>query len=120
MIKYMCKRKYGILLPDEIENFLLDTFEIYEIRGCVGKDNSVTFEIRPNEGKHNNPHVHARYAEYKISIDIITLSYIGDLPNKKMKSAIMWVENNREKLLNDWKNINITAVLPNTKSLLDE
>ncbi len=105
-------------VPDDIEKFIYDTFEIYEIRARVGLDNAVKFEIRPNEGKHYNPHVHASYSGFTISVDINTLECRGNLPKNKQKNAVEWVKNNKDKLLNDWNNIVITKNLPLTKSNL--
>ena len=118
-LKFICKKEDGIEVPDEIERFLYDIFEVYEIRGQVGFDNAVKFEIRPNEGKHYNPHVHASYSGITISIDINTLECKGNLPKNKQKSAVKWIINNRDKLLNDWNNIVITKNLPLTKSNLN-
>lgn len=119
-LKFLCMNEDGIEIPDDIEKFIYDTFEIYDIRALVGKSNAVRFEIRPNEGKHYNPHVHASFAEYKISIDINTLEYKGNLPSNKKKKAIEWVKNNRDKLLHEWNDIVITKNLPLTQSKLND
>lgn len=110
---------YDINIPKEIEEFLKKAFMIMEVRGNVGNWNSVTFEIRTKETPHNNPHVHASYGEYSISIDIITLETTGNLPKSKYKSSVEWVKRNREYLLGKWNSIAISAKMPFTKSALD-
>jgi hypothetical protein len=52
--------------PKELSDFFREVFEVYEIRGRVGEDNSVVFKIKSNEQNHALPHVHAEYAEYSI------------------------------------------------------
>ncbi|MFV0250191.1 MAG: DUF4160 domain-containing protein [Bacilli bacterium] len=106
-------------VPKDICDFLLNVFAIIEIRGNVGNWNSVKFEIRSKEAPHNNPHVHASYGEYNLSIDIMTLEIKGNLPNKKQKYAIEWVENNREYLLTKWNEIAMSSKIPLTKSALE-
>lgn len=106
-------------IPVDICRFLTETFGIMEIRGIVGDWNSVKFEIRSKETPHNNPHVHASYGEYNVSIDILTLETTGNLPSKKKKSAIKWVEDNQDYLLNKWNTIAMSSKLPMTKSALD-
>ena len=54
--------------------------------------------------KHNRPHIHAEYGEYKASIAIddgMVLS--GELPTSKLKLVQAWIEIHREDLLVDWK-----------------
>lgn len=106
-------------IPIDICRFLTETFGIMEIRGNVGNWNSIRFEVRSKETPHNNPHVHASYGEYNISIDIITLETIGNLPLKKKKTAIKWVEDNKEYLLTKWNTIAMSSKLPWTSSTLD-
>ena len=47
-------------------------------------------------GDHPPPHVHASYGEYEdlIVIDSVDI-YEGDLPKKKRKIALQYVENNK-------------------------
>lgn len=110
------KRKH----PSEITNFLDSVFEIYEIRGRVGITNGIVFSVRTNEQNHTLPHVHAQYGDYYISIGIDTGNVLaGNLPKKNQKIAIAWVLNNKDKLLNDWRDIAISATSSMTKSRLD-
>ena len=106
--------------PKEIISFLQSVFEIYEIRQRVGEAKGIVFQVRTNEGNHVLPHVHAAYGEYHISIEIATGRILeGNLPHKKEKFATIWVVENKEKLMTDWKNIAISAISTMTKSGLD-
>lgn len=54
--------------------------------------------------KHNQPHIHAEYAEFEASIAIadgVVLS--GELPASKLKLVQAWVEIHREDLMANWK-----------------
>ncbi len=106
--------------PKEIRDFLYQVFEIYDIRGYVGNCNGIKFEIRTKETNHALPHVHAEYAEFNISIEIATGKILaGNLPRKNEKMAVDWVLANKEKLLNEWSNIAISATSNLTKTRLN-
>jgi len=106
--------------PKEIVDFLGATFEIYEVRGRVGEGNGIRFSVRTNEGNHVIPHIHAVYGEYEISIAIETQEILaGNLPKKKFGFAQQWVREHKDRLMNDWKNIAISATSTMTKSRLD-
>lgn len=98
-------------IPQEIRDFLIDTFEVYEIRGRVGRSNSISFIIHSKETNHAIPHVHAKYNEFEVSIEISEEAKIlvGNLPKQKLKIAQKWVRENKGKLLNDWKHIAMSA-----------
>jgi len=52
---------------------------------------------------HNKPHIHARYQNFKVSICINTGDVLaGELPEKKLKLVIAWVEIHQEELLANW------------------
>ena len=98
--------------PRDITSFLDCVFEIYEIRGRVGSQNGINFSIRTNE--------HAEYGEHNISIEIANGNILaGNLPKKNQKIAVEWVLKNKDKLLNDWKDIAISATSSTTMSRLD-
>lgn len=106
--------------PKEITSFLDSVFEIYEIRGRVGDINGIMFCVRTNEQNHTLTHVHAKYGDYNISIEIATGKVLaGNLPKKNQKVAVEWVLKNKDKLLVDWRNIAISAKTTMTKSKLD-
>lgn len=48
-------------IPQEIVDFMVQSFEILEIRQRVGEVKSIRFEVRSREGNHALPHVHASY-----------------------------------------------------------
>jgi hypothetical protein len=102
----------GLDCPVDICEFLMETFLIIQIRANVGNWKGISFQIRSKETPHRNPHVHASYGEFNISIDINTLETKGNLPYKKQKDAKEWVEKNKEELLGKWNNINIKEYLP--------
>lgn len=107
--------------PKEIIFFLDSIFEIYEIRGKVGQVNGIKFEIRTNEQNHALPHIHAQYGEFNISIEIESGRILaGNLPKKNEQLAVDWVVRNRDKLMEDWKNIAISSVSMLTKSRLSQ
>ena len=111
----MIKHNY----PKEIIEFMDNIFEIHEIRGTVGNVNGVYFHIRTNEQNHVLPHIHAKYGEYWISIEINSGKILdGNLPNKQQKKAVEWVLKNKSKLLKDWNSIAISAKTTMTKSYL--
>ena len=53
---------------------------------------------------HAPPHFHARYAGYKIAINIQTLEVIsGKMPKRALGLILEWARVNQEKLLEDWE-----------------
>jgi len=53
--------------------------------------------------KHNKPHVHVRYAEYKASIDIETTELLaGNLPKRQLRMIQAWIEIHRDELYANW------------------
>ncbi|WP_227762492.1 DUF4160 domain-containing protein [Zhaonella formicivorans] len=53
--------------------------------------------------KHNPPHFHAYYGEYKAIIDINTCELKeGNLPKKQLKLVLAWAELRQEELLANW------------------
>jgi hypothetical protein len=54
--------------------------------------------------EHNPPHFHARYAEYKIAIDINSLKVLeGDFPPRALGLVIEWASLHKKELLEDWE-----------------
>ena len=55
-------------------------------------------------GDHTPPHFHARYGEYKGTIDINTLKMLeGDLPRRALSLILDWAELHQKELLLDWE-----------------
>jgi hypothetical protein len=53
--------------------------------------------------KHNLPHIHIRYAEYKASIEIPSGNTLeGNLPSKQMKLVQAWIALHTDELMADW------------------
>lgn len=53
--------------------------------------------------KHHNPHIHARYGEFKASIDIETAEILdGEIPGRQLRLVQAWIEIHRDELMADW------------------
>ena len=54
--------------------------------------------------KHNAPHIHAEYQDESAVYSIIDGTVLaGNLPPKKHKLVVAWIEIHQEDLLVDWK-----------------
>jgi hypothetical protein len=52
---------------------------------------------------HNPPHFHARYGEYQVEIEILTLGILrGFFPPKAMSLVIEWATLHQEELMERW------------------
>lgn len=57
-----------------------------------------------DNAKHNTPHIHAEYQNYKSSYSIEDGDILsGKLPNNKHKLVVAWIEIHKKELLNDWQ-----------------
>jgi len=53
--------------------------------------------------KHNKPHIHVRYGEFKASIDIETAEVLaGEFPKRQLRIVQAWIEIHRDELLANW------------------
>lgn len=53
--------------------------------------------------KHSKPHIHAKYGEFKASIDIETAEILdGKLLNRQLRLVQAWIEIHKDELLADW------------------
>lgn len=53
---------------------------------------------------HNLPHIHARYAEFEASIDLLEAELLaGELPRKQLRLVQAWIELHRDELMADWE-----------------
>lgn len=52
--------------------------------------------------KHNLPHIHVRYSEYKATYDFETNLLNGNLPNKQTKLIEAWIIIHKEELITLW------------------
>jgi len=54
-------------------------------------------------GRHQQPHFHARYGEYKASFTIIPPALlVGVMPRRQQNLIIAWAELHQEELLENW------------------
>ena len=54
--------------------------------------------------KHNFPHIHAKYGEYEVVINIFNGKIIeGGIPSNKLKLVIAWMELHKEDLMLNWE-----------------
>lgn len=52
---------------------------------------------------HNLPHLHARFAEYEASINILDAELLaGELPRKQMRLVQAWIELHQDERMADW------------------
>ena len=52
---------------------------------------------------HQLPHIHAKYAEFEVSIGIEDGEVLsGELPRKQLRLVQAWIELRRDELLADW------------------
>ena len=83
---------------------LIRLFAIAEKREQVYREYGVTVEVRSREQCHNTPHVHARYNNFNVSIDITECKILaGNLPINQMKIAVEFVKKNQQFLLEKWR-----------------
>ena len=109
---------YYFCIPIEIRKFYRDVFEIVEIKGRVGEEKDIKFDVYTRD--HNPPHVHAKYGKYEISISLLNYEVIaGNIPGKNQNIAVKWVKENKDMLLNYWNNKTIVSSAKMTKTLLD-
>ncbi len=53
--------------------------------------------------EHNPPHFHARYASFKVAIDIRSLSVLdGKFPSRALGMVIEWASQHQDELLKNW------------------
>ena len=53
--------------------------------------------------EHDPPHFHARYQEYRISVDIRKGIVKGRFPPRHLRFVLEWLELHRTELLADWE-----------------
>lgn len=56
--------------------------------------------------KHNPPHFHVQYNEYRASLEIASLGIMeGKLPSKVLGLVVEWAEEHQDELLENWNSI---------------
>ena len=62
--------------------------------------------------EHNPPHFHARYGEYKVEIEIRTLSVLAvKFPPRALGLLVEWATQHQEELMTDWQRARDNAEL---------
>ena len=54
-------------------------------------------------GKHNTPHIHAEYQVYEAVISLYGELIEGELPRKKLRLVVAWIEIHADELAANWK-----------------
>jgi hypothetical protein len=63
--------------------------------------------------EHNPPHFHARYNEYRASVEIMTLNVLsGSIPAKVRGLVEEWAELHRQELLEMWESQDFHKIDP--------
>ena len=52
---------------------------------------------------HAPPHFHAKYAEYEITVNILTGVVEGKFPKRALHHVLEWYELHREELMENWE-----------------
>ncbi|MDT3738237.1 MAG: DUF4160 domain-containing protein [Candidatus Kapabacteria bacterium] len=52
---------------------------------------------------HTPPHFHAKYGEYKISVEIETGIVEGKFPRRALNAVLEWYIKYKDELIDDWK-----------------
>ena len=52
---------------------------------------------------HAPPHFHAKYAEYEITVNILTGVVEGKFPKRALHHVLEWYEIHREELMENWE-----------------
>ena len=88
-------------------------FEALHYRGRVGFDNSIEYVIHSNEQGHNKAHLHARYQQKEIVLEIPSgIIITGNLPMPKAKQASQWVQKNSDLLIKKWNELSNGIRIP--------
>jgi hypothetical protein len=56
-----------------------------------------------DEGQHGRPHFHARYGEYRASLDLAGEIIVGELPRRQLRLVQAWTELHTDELQADWE-----------------
>jgi hypothetical protein len=61
--------------------------------------------------EHGPPHFHARYGEYKISIEIETGACVGHIPTRTLILIQHWLRIHRAELIDNWNRARVGEAL---------
>ena len=62
-----------------------------------------------NNGKHNLPHIHAKYNEYEAAVTLDGIVLEGSLPKKQMNLLQAWISIHEEDLKANWETLTTTG-----------
>jgi len=63
-------------------------------------------KIQLYANEHPPPHFHVVFAEYRVQIDIATLTVLrGSLPRAKLATVLAWAEPRKPELLKAWETV---------------
>lgn len=89
----------------------IEVFDPIIARGKVGFDNGIHFIIHTAENGHSKPHLHARYKDKEVSLEIPSGKILaGNLPANKQSIASQWVIDNQEYLKLKWNELTTDGV----------
>jgi Domain of unknown function (DUF4160) len=71
----------------------------------ISRFEGITITMYWREGHHLTPHFHARYGEYKASLDLEGEIIVGGLPRRQLRLVQAWVELHADDLLADWRRV---------------
>ncbi len=63
----------------------------------------ITITMYWREGHHSRPHFHARYGEYRASLDLAGEIIVGSLPKRALRLVQDWTKLHAEELDADWQ-----------------
>ena len=63
----------------------------------------IIYMYREVGGKHNSPHIHAEYQDDEAVISLDGELIEGELPRKKLKLVVAWLEIHADELMANWK-----------------
>jgi len=67
--------------------------------------------------EHNPPHFHAKYGDYKISVEIESGIIVGKFPKRALRAVLDWLDLHKEELMKDWQLATIDQPLNKIKPL---
>lgn len=62
-----------------------------------------------NYNDHNPPHIHAKYSDYEIIVEIISGIIEGKFPKRALGLLMEWYEIHKDELMEDWDLIKTTG-----------
>lgn len=99
--------------------FISDWMRIFGIndsskktKKTIDRSNGLQFIMYPNEQGHNCGHIHVKYQNDEVVINLLNGETIGTLPPPKMKKAKKWVENNMDYLIEIWNSFTNGVKIP--------